>query len=69
MLVSMFVSVGAGYVQFLHPPSAEMTPGILPGLTMPGRKGSLLPHSGHRDDKSPQNHSPATELLMSAVFG
>ena len=49
-------------------PSAEMMPGVLPGLTMPGGKGSLLLHSGHWGSKSPQNHSPATELSMSAVF-
>ena len=43
-------------------PSAEMTPGVLPGLTMPSGKGSLLPHSGHRGGKLLQNHIPATEL-------
>ena len=32
-------------------PSAEMMPGVLPGLTMPSRKGSLLPHSGHQGGK------------------
>ena len=46
-------------------PSAEMTPGILHGPTMPGGKGSLLVVPGC---KSPQNHSPATELPMNAVF-
>ena len=48
---------------------AEMMSGVLPGLTMSGRKGSLLPCSGHRGSKSSQNHSPATELPMSAVLG